>query len=62
VTSDDVAKVRSMFYLRNFPNTNVKYYQASLIAVEPMNSKSTYDGLSRLNNDEQFDDVFTELF
>ena len=62
VTNDDVAKIKSVFYLSDFPNTNVKYYQASLIAVEPMNPKDMYSGLERLNNGEQFEDVFNEFF
>lgn len=62
VTKDDVTKVKSVFYLSNFPNTNVKYYQASLIAIEPMNPKDMYRGLERLNNGEQFEKVFSELF
>ncbi|MCH2055646.1 MAG: hypothetical protein MK214_03335, partial [Thalassotalea sp.] len=62
VTSDDVAKIKSVFYLSDFPNTNVKYYQASLIAVEPMNPKGMYRALERLNNGEQFEDVFNEFF
>ena len=62
VTSDDVAKIKSVFYLSDFPNTNVKYYQASLIAVEPMNPKDMYRALERLNNGEQFEDVFNEFF
>ncbi|MGO2333167.1 hypothetical protein [Pseudoalteromonas sp. JB197] len=62
VTNDDVTKIKSVFYLSDFPNTDVKYYQASLIAVEPMDPKSMYSGLERLNNGEQFEDVFNELF
>lgn len=62
LTNDDVAKIKSVFYLSDFPNTNIKYYQASLIAVEPLNSKKMYLGLARLNNGEQFEDVFIELF
>ena len=62
VTSDDVAKIKSVFYLSDFPNTNVTYYQASLIAVEPMNPKDMYRALERLNNGEQFEDVFNEFF
>lgn len=62
VKNDDVTKVKSVFYLSDFPNTKVKYYQASLIAVEPMNPKDMYRGLERLNNGEQFEDVFNELF
>ncbi|MBQ4833618.1 hypothetical protein J8L70_10235 [Pseudoalteromonas sp. MMG010] len=62
VTNDDVTKVKSVFYLSDFANTNLKYYQASLIAVNPMNPKDMYKGLERLNNGEQFEDVFNELF
>ena len=62
VTNDDVAKIKSVFYLSDFPNTNIKYYQASLIAVKPLNPKKMYLGLERLNNGEQFVDVFNELF
>lgn len=61
-TNDDVARIQSVFYLSDFPNTNVKYYQASFRAVESMNSKDLYRGLERLNNGEQFEDVFNELF
>ncbi|TMP27750.1 hypothetical protein CWB99_13745 [Pseudoalteromonas rubra] len=61
VTNEDVTKIRSVFYLSDFPNTNVKYYQASLIAVKPMNPKNMYTALERLNNGEQFEDVFSEL-
>ena len=62
VASEDVARVRSVFYLSDFPNTSVRYYQASLIAVESINAKSMYEGLEKLNNGEQFENVFTELF
>lgn len=62
LTSDDVAKVKSIFYLSEFPSSNIKYYQASLVAVEPMEPKSMFSGLERLNNGEQFEDVFNELF
>ena len=62
MTNDDVARIKSVFYLNGFPNTNVKYYQASLIAVEPMNPKDMYSGLEKLNNGEQFEDVFNEFF
>jgi hypothetical protein len=62
VTSDEVASIKSVFYLRDFPNTNIKYYQSSLIAVEPMNPKDMYRGLKRLNTGERFEDVFNELF
>lgn len=62
LTDDDVTKVKSVFYLKDFPNTNVKYYQASLLAVEPMPAKTMYERLARLNNGEQFEDVFSEFF
>lgn len=61
VTNDDVAKIKLVFYLSDFSNTNVKYYQASLIAVAPMDPKTMYSGLERLNNGELFEDVFSEL-
>ncbi|MCO7189066.1 MULTISPECIES: hypothetical protein [unclassified Pseudoalteromonas] len=61
VTNEDVSKIKSVFYLRDFPNTHVKYYQASFIAVKPMNPKKMYSGLERLNNGEQFEHVFSEL-
>ena len=62
VKSDDVAMIKSVFYLNDFPRTTAKYYQASLIAIEPMNPKDMYRGLERLNKGEQFEDVFNELF
>lgn len=49
VTNDDLTKIKSVFFLSDFPNTNVKYYQASLIAVAPMDPKSMYAGLDKLN-------------
>jgi hypothetical protein len=55
-------KVKSVFYLTDFPNTNIKYYQASLIAVAPMNPKSIYSQLEKLNEGEQFEHVFNEVF
>ncbi|WP_235577032.1 hypothetical protein [Pseudoalteromonas sp. R3] len=61
VTSEDITQIKSVFYLSDFPNTNVKYYQASLMAVKPMNPKNMYNALARLNNGEQFEVVFKEL-
>ena len=62
VSQEEVEQIKSVFFLSDFPNTNVKYYQASLIAVEPMNPKDMYRALQRLNNGEQFEDVFNEFF
>ncbi len=58
VDSTDVEKVKSVFYFRDFANTNVGYYQASRLAVEPLNTQSLYDGLERLNQGESFEQVF----
>ncbi|RUO69604.1 hypothetical protein [Idiomarina ramblicola] len=58
ITEEELAKVKSIFFLSDFPNTSVKYYQASRIAVEPMHTKSLYSGLERLNNGEKFEVVF----
>lgn len=62
VSAEDVEKVKSLFFLRDFPSSKVKYYQASLVAIEPMNPKKLYKGLERLNNGEKFEKVFSELF
>ncbi|WP_194868595.1 hypothetical protein [Pseudoalteromonas sp. PPB1] len=59
---DELTDIKSVFYLSDFPNTQVEYYLASLMAVKPMNPKAMYSGLERLNNGEQFEDVFNELF
>jgi len=58
IKKENVTKVKSIFYLSNFPNTSVKYYQASRVAIEPMDTKSLYLGLDRLNNEEKFEEVF----
>ncbi|WP_246840610.1 hypothetical protein [Lacimicrobium sp. SS2-24] len=62
VASLDQAKVRSVFFLKDFPFNNVESYQAALMAIEPMSHKDLYQRLERLNNGEQFEEVFTELF
>lgn len=58
VTESDIAKIKAVFFLSDFPNTNIKYYQASRMAVEPMDTKGLYPGLERLNNGEKFESVF----
>lgn len=61
VSSDDIAHIKSVFYLSDFPNTSVKYYQASLQAVKPMNPKYLYTGLQRINDGEPFATVFEDI-
>lgn len=58
VSKDDVEQIKSVFFLHNFPNTSVKSYQASRIAIEALDPKALYWGLERLNNGGKFEEVF----
>ncbi|RVU33534.1 hypothetical protein EOE67_16080 [Rheinheimera riviphila] len=58
VSKEDVEQIKSVFFFHNFPNTSVKSYQASRIAIEALEPKSLYFGLERLNNGEKFEEVF----
>lgn len=62
VSEAELAHIKSVFYLSDFPNTKVEYYQASRMAVEPMNPKLMYEGLERVNKGESFKEVFKALF
>ncbi|WP_440053457.1 hypothetical protein ACSLBF_11040 [Pseudoalteromonas sp. T1lg65] len=58
VTEHDIAEVKKIFFLYEFPSTNIKYYQASLAAVSTMPTGDLYSGLEKLNQGERFQDVF----
>lgn len=58
VSKDDVNQIKSVFFLHDFPNTSVKSYQASRMAIETLDPKKLYSGLERLNNGEKFKEVF----
>lgn len=58
VSQDDVDKIKSVFFFHQFSNTSVKSYQAARIAIEAFEPKKLYVGLERLNNGENFEEVF----
>ncbi|MFT6507097.1 MAG: hypothetical protein ACI92O_001939 [Colwellia sp.] len=58
VSQKEVEQIKSVFFLRDFPNTSVKSYQASRVAIENLDPKFLYFGLERLDNGESFEEVF----
>ena len=58
VSPDEIAQVKSIFYMHDFSNTSVKAYQATRVAIEALDPKTLYAGLERLNQGEQFEQVF----
>ena len=58
VSQEEVEQIKSVFFLSDFPNTSVKSYQASRVAIEDLDPKFLYSGLERLDNGESFEEVF----
>lgn len=58
ISEEETENVKSIFFFRDFPNTSVKTYQASRVAIEVLEPKQLYKGLERLNEGESFETVF----